>query len=342
MSDVGFLVWKLANIPQDPKQMLTICNRYGIKRLVFKVLDGRWKYNVKDNNDKPLLNYFDVLRTGGIIVEAWGYHYPDNPGAQGDAIEERRQKLGFSTYHLNAEAEWQKPFGMPRAAKTMIEKPKVNNFEMLLCSYREPSSHPAFPFSAFLNHPTMDGSSPQVYWALKHNPVKQLNDCLFEYKLWNKPVIPMGPTFGSNFTIEGKSYYWEPTVDDLVAFREACKIEGMERIYYYSLDWPLTHNRFDMIAAATGYDFGEEDEPTPPPVETPKVFVVSKCKWLNVRSQPTSSVDNRLVVVRAGRKVGNLKEEVGNWQRISLGYIEGWSDGNFLEESSDGNVLEEV
>lgn len=334
MPDVGFFIWKMSSMPKDPYDLVKICQQYGIKRVAIKVLDGIYKYNVP-YGDKQLKEYMIVLKVNGIIVEAWGYQYPDQPSLQGDYIEERRQKLEFETFHLNAETPWKEPFGMPKAAKTMLGKLKVNRFEVLLCSYRFPSQHSPFPFDAFMNHEATDGASPQVYWALSHNPVEQLEACLLEYSAWGKPVYPVGPTFGASFKLGGDWVYWEPTVEELVAFRKAAHATGINRMYYYSLDWALAKNRFDWIEAATGINTGSPvDPPTLPPVT--EAFVVTNCSWLNGRMEPRVAVlpdgsSNRIVVVRAGQKVENLLEDSDQWQKVRLGFIEAWMHGDYLE-----------
>jgi hypothetical protein len=328
MSDVGFFVWKVSSMPEDPWALVRICKQFGIKRLAFKVLDGKWPYNVQ-NGDKKLKAYFDVLRSDDIIVEAWGWHYPDQAGAQGDAIEERRQKLGFSTYHLNAESPFKEAYGMPKAAKAILDKLKDRGFETLLCSYRFLSAHPKFPANAFMNHEKTDGASPQNYWALAHDPEAQLEACLVEYSPWGKPVYPVGPTFGAKFKLRDEWVYWEPTIEELVEFREACKARSINRFYYYSLDWALAHNRFDWIEAATGINSGTSPEPPSP--EPATYLMITNCTWLNCRSEPTSVVDNRIATIRAGQFVENMFDDSGEWKKVSLGTIRGWMHGDYLE-----------
>lgn len=330
--EIGYFIWKLSAMPADPMDLVAICKQYGIKRLAIKVLDAHYKWNVP-SGDKPLMSYIDVLRVNDIIVEGWGYHYPEQPGLQGDAIEERRDKLDLDTYHLNVEGEWKQPYGMAKAAEAIMEKQKVNGFEILLCSYRYPSLHSQLPFDKFMNHPAMDGASPQVYWAGKHNPVDQLNDCLVEYSAWGKPVYPIGSTFGASFKVKQSddSYewvYWEATPADVSAFRQGAARANINKIYYWSLDWILSKKRFDLLQAATGINVSQP--PTIPPIEK-DVLRVTNCLWVNGRSEPTSSEDNRVVVVRAGQPVTNNKIQNGSWYSVGLGPIQCWIHGDYLE-----------
>lgn len=327
MLEVGFFIWKLSSMPSNPIELVRICKKFNIKRLAIKVLEKNFNYNTP-NGDKPLMEYIDVLRNNDeykIIVEAWGYHYPTNPGPQGDAIEERRQKLGFNTYHVNCEREWKEPYGMPAAAKLLLSKPKVNNFEMLLCSYRYPSDHKEFPFDAFMLHETINGASPQVYWALSHNPTTQMQRCLAEYKEWNKPVYPLISTFGASFKSGEKWIYWEPSVKEIQNARSS--VVG-NRMYCWSLDWVLNHKRYDLIEAATGVNLGD---PIPEPNPESEYITIANCSWANGRSEPTSIVDNRVIIVRAGQKGTNLKMHNGQWDLLGFGPIKAWVHGDYTE-----------
>lgn len=329
MLDVGFFIWKMTSMPINPIDLVLVCKKYNIKRLAIKILHAKSKYNVP-NGDKPLLDYIEVLRDNDINVEGWGYHYPNEPGPQGDAIEERRQKLKLDTYHVNCEKEWKEPYGMPAAAKLLISKPKVNNFEMLLCSYRYPSKHVPFPFDAFMLHETTDGASPQIYWALAHNPVKQLEQCLLEYKKWSKPIYPLISTFGASFKVDDKNVYWEPTVNEITLIREAILAKNINRFYCYSLDWVLSHKKYEFIEAATGFN-SEIPVPDQPPLPEKEFYTITNCSWANGRSESTASEDNRVLVIRAGQKGTNLKEVNGEWYLLGFGPIQAWVYGDYLE-----------
>lgn len=245
-----------------------------------------------------MMAYLTVLRQGGLMVEGWGYHYPTSPGPQGDAIEERRQKLGFGTYHVNVEVEWLQPFGMPAAIKTLLNKLKVGGFEALICSFRFPSQQPTFPWSACAYHDAVDGWSPQVYWALAHNPGEQLARCVSEYNaLPGSKVIyiyPVGPLFGSKFGNPG--VWWEPTLLEIMQFRQAAGAIS-SRVYWYSLDWVIGNNRQDMLAAATGIDNGITPPPTPNPIPT----LVETSVNTNLRTSPWGTV---VVLLPAGLRMG--------------------------------------
>lgn len=328
---VGYFIWKMSAMPKDPMELVALCKKFNIQMVAIKVVEYLYSYNVP-NGDKPLIDYIDVLRNNDVYkveVEGWGYQYPDKPGPQGEKIEERRQKLGLDVFHFNCEGEWKEPWGMPAAMKTMLDKPKVNAFEMLLCSYRFPSKHAPFPFDAAMNHQSTDGASPQLYWALNNNPVEQLNQCLAEYGKWNKPIYPVISTFGASFKVGDKMVYWEPTIEEIVLVREECeKRKTISKMYCYSLDWVLARKRFDMIEAATGYN----DE-TPPidPVPEKDYYQVVNCKYLNGRSEVKIDPENIQVVVKAGNLVKNLKIHNGQWDYVGLDKIKVWMHGDYLD-----------
>ena len=314
-------------VPGDPQELADICKQYGVKRLVFKLLEKDKIYTQNrypssfNVTDKWLMDYFDVLRANGIEVEGWGYHYPDRVAAQGVAIEERRQKLGITTYHVNIEKEYKKLWGMSRAIKATLGELKVNGFEVLICSYRFPSYHKYVPWDAAMNHEATDGASPQVYWMGQHNPTYQLYRTFEEYKQWGKPLYPIAPTWGQNVKVGDKTVYWEPTVLDLRVFREWCEANGVERVYYWRLGWLLNKKRFDWLEAATGIYDPRPAPPIPPP--DPEWEEIDLIKRVRVTATPHLNIRSK----RNGADLGNLMpksvvpitETDGDW-----GLVEGW------------------
>lgn len=293
MARYAFFVWKLEELPADANETVRICKAYGIGELCIKFLDGTMKWNVPSQTyDKPLLNYIAVLRANGIEVSGWGYHYPDGAGAQGDAIMERYEKLGFTVYHIDMEREWKRPYGMPKAIEALTDKLKLGGLDVLICSYRFPSVHSELPWSKMANLEKIDGWSPQVYWIGAHNPVAQMTRCMDEYDaLGNKRLFyPVGPTWAGSG--------WDP-IEDLPVWREFCESKSISRLYYWRLEWCIKYGRMDLVKAATGIYNEPEPPPPPPPVESngiPFVILASSTPHVNVRDLPSV----------AGTDVGNL------------------------------------
>lgn len=309
MSEHGIFLWQRATLP-DGVQAAKVCRQFGIKRVAVKVLDGAVHYNVQ-GGDAGLRAYLDVLRENGLTVEGWGYHYPTNPGAQGDAIEERREKMGFSTYHLDIEGEWASlAYGGPAAMKLLLSKVKTNGFELLVCSYRFPSVAPAVPWSAMAYHENVDGWSPQVYWALENNPVEQWQRCVSEYNglpVW-KPLYPVGPVHGGPYS----GQYWEPKLAEVEAFRGAC--EDIPRVYWYSLDWVMEHNRLDLLEAATGINNGVV---VPPPVPPGERWATMQVDQMSVRYDPEFVAETLFAKGLKGKRVRVMGAAVNGYVPVS-------------------------
>lgn len=323
MAEIGFFIWHLSAMPQDPQVLADLCKQYKIKRLAIKFLNGTYKFNVP-LGDQALFKYLDVLWTNGIEVEGWGYHYPNWAASQGRAIQERCQKLNLKTYHVNIEREWKRPQGTATNISIMLSNIGIAELEVLICSYRYPSLHPELPWKASMQHSATDGASPQVYFALRHDPVTQLVRTYNEYKKWHKPIHPIGPTFGATFRVGDDKFWWEPTTSDLTGFRKWCEKEKLPRIYYYSLDWLLSRKRYDWLEAATG---SGSQEP-PPPEENGEIPTAEqvriKANVLNIRDKP--SADSEDVGNLIHGSIVPVVEQEGDWLRIDGWIYKGWTE----------------
>lgn len=286
MNGLGFMVWQLAAMP-PVAELIPLLKAADCRWISIKVANGNVKYNVKGGNDKPLLAFIGALKDAGIEVGGWHYVYPEFPGPQGDLAEERREKLGLAHLLVDAEVEWKNFDGAARAAKTYLGKLHVGNFTVGFCSYRYPSYHP-LPYGAFLGHEATDIITPQVYWEGAHNPAEQCERSRVEYAgLSAKPFIPIGSAYANK---QQDGSVWEPTVKDLVAFRQYCRGKGFQAYGFYSLDWIIQKNRMDWLEAIAGWPIVT---PPPPPDPLPvgegglrfRVMVPT----LNIRSGPGTS-----------------------------------------------------
>lgn len=322
-----YFVWKRSAMPSDPNVLADYCINNRIHVLVFKFLDGRYPYN---DNDGGLPAYLEVLRSRGILIEGWGYHYPSDLEGQAIAIKNIIVKYDLYAYHLNMEREW-KVEGSSALAQgfvTQLKKHKAPGCAYYLCSYRYPNSHTQFPFAVMMGFCSM--ATPQVYWALAHNPVQQIEETVRQYGSLGVDVakiMPVGSTFGANFKSGGDWIYWEPTIAEIEAFRDKCDDLPMLGIYYWSLDWVLAHNRHDMVRAATGAD----DVIVIPPPEH-EYYEVTNCTWLNARDEPSG---DRLLVLKAGT-IGKSLGVSGNWRKIEITYpLQVWVHDDYLEPAPE-------
>ncbi len=233
----------------------------GVKWVVIKVLNGQFLFNAKGGNQKLLKEYWKAFIDAGVTPGGDQYVYGEQPGPEGDAAAAFIEEFDPPFFFINAEGEY-KRYGATKAAKAYCAKLKVNRLEVYLCSYRFPSQHGGvikpFPFSAFLNAESVDGTAPQVYWALSRNPVEQLAQSTKEYKaLTDKSIVPLGATFGEYFMVNGVKTWWEPTVDELKSFVAVAKL--YPAYGFYSLDYILKRKRMDWFEAVT------QTVPAPPP-----------------------------------------------------------------------------
>lgn len=274
-------IWQLSSMP-TPTELVSICKQFDVRAVAIKILNSAIKWNVpSQTNDRPLLAYIDTLRTGGVEVQGWGYHYPEQSALQGDAIVERMEKLRLSTYHINLEVEWEKLFGMPKAVKSLLDKLKFAH-KYSICSFRFPKLHNHFPWDAAMSHPAVDLATPQVYWIGAHNPVEQLDRTETEYARWGKQLAPVGPLFGQALSSKA---WWEPSVNDITSFRKACEGRYSE-ILWWSFDWVISHKRFDWLEVATGRN---TPQPPPPPQSNTFQVRVTAAPHINLRSDPSST-----------------------------------------------------
>lgn len=322
MNGLGFLIWKLSNMP-PVEAVIAILRAIECRWVSLKVADGIYKYNVKDGNDKPLIAFIQALIQAGIEVFGWHYVYAlSSPGAQGDRIMERREKLGLPGILVNIEDPRFRDLTQTEAnnwAKVYMDK-QHDGTVYGHCSHRFPKYHLYIPHERMLKHNRMDIITPMVYWEQSHNPVEQLRRSLAEYRaISNKPFVPIGPTYGR----QG----WEPSVEELVAFVDECFAQGFPAYGFYSLDWILVHGRTDWLNAIS---LGGGAPPPPVPV-VPDEWAIANCSWLNGRSDPQVVDDNRIVSVRAGQKVTNLKDPSGDWEKCGLGPITCYMHGDYLD-----------
>lgn len=262
MNGLGFMIWQLANMPA-PAVLAQMLADGGVRWVSIKVLDGVQLYNAKGGNQKLLKEYWAAIKAKGIEVGGWHYVYGEQPGPEGDAAAGFIEEFDPAHLLIDAEGEY-KRYGATKAAKAYCAKLKVNRLIVHLCAYRFPSLHGGavkpFPFSAFLNAESVDGTAPQVYWVDGHDPVGQVQRSLAEYrKLTSKPFIPIGSSYGQWIQPkDAPKYWWEPTVADLRAFVDYCKL-NFQAYGFFSLDFILKNKRMDWWQAITN------QTPTPPP-----------------------------------------------------------------------------
>lgn len=283
MNGLGFLIWKLSNMPAAG-ELIALLRKHKVKWVSIKLANGTLPYNQTGGNDAALKVYIELLQAAGIEVGGWHYSYALQPGPEGDRAMERIEKLALSHWLVDIEQEWQKAWGAAKDAKTYMSKLKVGGLQVGLCSYRYPNYFPSVPFAAFLNHEAMDINTPQVYWEGSHNPAKQLQDSMSQYAgISSRPFMPIGATYGHT---QNDGSWWQPTEADLIEFVSWCKTNRVQAYGFYSLDWILQKGMYNWLTAISGVtDVPEPEPPEPEPGGVTKMRVIAK-PWLNVRAGP--------------------------------------------------------
>src|SRR4030042_735313 len=131
-----------------------------------------------------------------------------DPGGGARLAVQRTQALGLAGYVIDAEREFKLP-GKATAARTYVRELRsgLGSLPIALSSYRYPSYHPEFPWTAFLEK--CDFNMPQVYWEQAHNPDEQLQRSVNEITALT-PSLPVVPT-GSAYATSG----WRPAASEV-------------------------------------------------------------------------------------------------------------------------------
>jgi len=227
----GMTIWKILScMGGDPAKIANAAKAAGFSFVVIKIADAGAAYNFDKVNNKDLIPpVVEALRSKGIHVWGWQYVYGYDPMAEARIASSQMKKYGMEGFLIDAEQEY-KLEGRAAVARTYMTelRKEMPSTPFGLLSYRWPSYHPTFPWTAFLEK--CDFSMPQVYWMLSHNPQTQLQRCVDEYaKLTpNLPVIPMGPAYS-----EGG---WTPSATEITWFMQKCQTLKLDAVNFFSWD----------------------------------------------------------------------------------------------------------
>jgi hypothetical protein len=220
--------------------------------------------------------FVPAAEEAGIEMHGWGYNFGnttafrrwnDQQGKEIARIVEALVRWRFRSWTVNAEHDF-KASGGRTAATTLINSLRESLAAHLeeidvpigLSSYKFISSHPDFPFSAFLQ--SCDFSGPQVYWQLSRFPVDQLEKSVGEWTaVADLPVVPAGTLYP-----EGS---WWPTGEQVTQFNEAAKaMENVIGTNYWEYYYPVRYNKDDLTTALASFDWPSipmDDDPPPDP-----------------------------------------------------------------------------
>jgi len=338
MNGTGFFIWQLKNMP-EPTELANIIGYYQIDWVAIKMANGTALYNQIGGNDKILHEYIDAIRAVGCEVGGWAYVYPEKAGPQGSIASERIQKFDLPFWLIDVEKEWKKTGLNDEIELYCANADMPKRTETSFCSYRYPSYHPPLNFDKWCRE--TDSATPQVYWLGSHTPGEQLEKTWNEYEplLDGKPMYPIGAMWGQNVG----DHYWEVTIEDILEFEEKVKDMGFKAHGYWSLDWVLTHEKFEWLETIS--DVPEPPPPPPPdhpdiPV-LPQVVVISP-RGLNMRTDPIVASGTFKYTIRVETilsVVDEYTDDSGNlWllcldeETTNAGWMAAtWNDSQYLE-----------
>ncbi|MBI4771719.1 MAG: hypothetical protein HY784_15220, partial [Chloroflexi bacterium] len=210
----------------DIGRMVDHAREAGYTHVLVKTSDGDDPYNIDRSQRDFAAELIPRLRQAGIDVWAWHYVYGDPPPFK-DTEKARYWELeaqqavrrcralaamGLQGYVIDAEGEYDRIPDRANKARAFcrILRDGLPDLPIGLASWKWPSYHGPFPWSAFRENIDLD--MPQVYWISEHNPVEQLQRSVDEFRRMQPqlPYVAAGPAFFE--------HNWRPTPDDITAF----------------------------------------------------------------------------------------------------------------------------
>jgi len=236
----GMTIWKILSCEGgNPVAIADVAKTAGFSYVVIKIADAGVAYNYDKVNKKDLIPpVVDALRSKGISVWGWQYVYGYDPLAEARIAISQMKKYGMDGFVIDAEQDY-KLAGRDAVARTYMSelRKELPATPMALNSYRWPSYHPTFPWTAFLEK--CDLNMPQVYWMLSHDPQAQLQRSVDEFAKISpvRPIVPMGPAFSESG--------WTPTADEITWFMQKARALNLSAVNFFS--WDESHVRQPAI-----------------------------------------------------------------------------------------------
>lgn len=215
-----------------------------------------------------------ALQRRGILVFGWQFVYGINPAAEAAMAIRRMRELGLDGWVVNAETHW-KTYYQKEVTETVFDKKKrpvktkvMLTFEndkppvatlkkvaehmepvraettrlripLFFSGFKFPSSHPSFPFAAFLDY--CEGNMPQVYPVADTRTNAhslQLAQSLAEYRKIapGQQIFPTGAACNHPYTQEGRNRDWLATPAQVTDFFQAAVREGLDAASIWEWD----------------------------------------------------------------------------------------------------------
>ncbi len=228
----GFFIWKIQECEGGSQAaIVSVAKAAGLSHVLIKIADGMNHSNVdKASGTDFVPPLVQALHAAGIQAWGWHYIYGDDPVGEAWNGGRRARALGLDGYVIDAEREY-KAAGMDVKAQRFSADLRgyLGTIPAALSSFRFPSYHKEFPWSAFLQK--SDFNMPQVYWEQSHNAGAQLTRSFREFQTTTptRPVIATGSAYGNNG--------WAPTVTDITDFLKTAVSLNIPAVNFYSWDY---------------------------------------------------------------------------------------------------------
>jgi len=329
ISGKGFFVWQVPNCDGgDPARIAARAEAARLTHVLLKIADGTWAYNIDSHGRDLLPPIISALRAKGIASWGWHYIYGNDPLGEARLAVQRTLALGLAGYVIDAEREFKLP-GKATAARTYVRELRsgLGSLPIALSSYRYPSYHPEFPWTAFLEK--CDFNMPQVYWEQAHNPDEQLERSVREISALT-PSLPVVPT-GSAYATSG----WRPAASELTLFLTKAQALGLTGANFFSWDYAIKPGYIDMWDAVARFDWGAPPPPPPPPEEEITDRILAAWNTRDVATVLALYQPNAAQVSGARTIVGS--SPITDWYRNFLGNLLPGGTFTLTGRSGEGN-----
>jgi hypothetical protein len=227
----GMMIWKIPNCEGgNASTIAKVAASAGLSHVLIKIANDTRAYNVDSTGKDLVAPVVDALRAKGIQVWGWHYVYGYDPVGEAKIAISQTKRFALDGYVIDAEIEY-KLAGRDAVARTFMSELRkgLPSTPVALSSFRWPTYHRTFPYSAFLEK--CDLNMPQVYWMQAHDPAYDLNRSVTEFKAVSpfRPIVPTGPAFGQDG--------WAPTAAEVKTFLDTAKSLDLKAANFYSWDY---------------------------------------------------------------------------------------------------------
>jgi hypothetical protein len=247
LSGKGEFIWQIPHCEGgDASKIAARAEAAKLTHVLIKIADAGNAFNIDKNGRDLIPPVVAALHTRGIQAWGWHYIYGYDPAAEARVAVQRTNALQLDGYVIDAEGEFQYS-GRAAVATAFCQQLRagIGSLPVALSSYRWPTYHTAFPWTAFLNY--CDYNFPQVYWEQSHNGPDQLQRTYNEFRNispW-RPIIPTGPAYSNAG--------WRPAASELTAFMQKALELNMTGVNFFSWDYSTQSSYLDLWNAVAAF-----------------------------------------------------------------------------------------